>query len=418
MSKSKNKGKKPQQNENKSKEDLEIKAEETIDAADEVTDEEVAEEAEEIVEEAAEDAKEVIEEAEEVEDAGEEAESDESGEAEEAEPEKAPRKKIELRVPTEESRANEEFRKLHFIEKCKKDPIIPVCIILAILALIVAGIYFMLPNAKTPSMGMTLSEFQTRFNDGAVAQSLLNNGLDFSFRMPEYVDSTSHPSVLGDKAVITANRAYADFFDGPFKYYSYGGVEGATRKSDGNLSYVRVYVNYGAVEESTESLFARQSSILNDEIINHLLTVLHAAHVNRVTIHYGLIALIAFFLARLLSIVAIVLQSVECSAIGIDYNFIIMIFVNIKSVNIAPNYSWLIIGWINCDELVELMSLHILSACCQCHGCKSQNHKNLFHRSNLFMMVDYLRTQSLISWKPVHLPRSVRPLSLRFLSSV
>ena len=220
MSKSKNKGKKPQQNENKSKEELEIKAEETIDAADEVTEEEVAEEAEEIVEDAAEEAESEV-----IEESGEEAESDESGEEEEEEPKKAPRKKIELNVPTEESRANEEFRKLHFIEKCKKDPIIPVCIILAILALIVAGIYFMLPNAKTPSMGMTLSEFQTRFNDGAVAQSLLNNGLDFSFRMPEYVDSTSHPSVLGDKAVFTANRAYADFFDGPFKYYSYGGVD-------------------------------------------------------------------------------------------------------------------------------------------------------------------------------------------------
>jgi len=250
MSKSKNKGKKPQQNENKSKEELEIKAEETIDAADEVTDEEVAEEAEEIVEDAAEEAESDV-----IEESGEEAESDESGEEEEEEPEKAPRKKIELHVPTEESRANEEFRKLHFIEKCKKDPIIPVCIILAILALIVAGIYFMLPNAKTPSMGMTLSEFQTRFNDGAVAQSLLNNGLDFSFRMPEYVDSTSHPSVLGDKAVFTANRAYADFFDGPFKYYSYGGVEGATRKSDGNLSYVRVYVNYGEEEFNTVWLY-------------------------------------------------------------------------------------------------------------------------------------------------------------------
>ena len=251
MSKSKNKGKKPQQNENKSKEELEIKAEETIDAADEVTDEEVAEEAEEIVEDAAEEAESEV-----IEESGEEAESDESGEEEEEEPKKAPRKKIELYVPTEESRANEEFRKLHFIEKCKKDPIIPVCIILAILALIVAGIYFLLPNAKTPSMGMTLSEFQTRFNDGGVAQSLINSGVDFTFRMPDYVDSTSHPSVLGDKAVITANRAYADFFDGPFKYYSYGGVEGATRKSDGNLSYVRVYVNYGEEEFNTVWLYA------------------------------------------------------------------------------------------------------------------------------------------------------------------
>ena len=251
MSKSKNKGKKPQQNENKSKEELEIKAEETIDAADEVTDEEVAEEAEEIVEDAAEEAESEV-----IEESGEEAESDESGEEEEEEPKKAPRKKIELYVPTEESRANEEFRKLHFIEKCKKDPIIPVCIILAILALIVAGIYFLLPNAKTPSMGMTLSEFQTRFNDGGVAQSLINSGVDFTFRMPDYVDSTSHPSVLGEKAVITANRAYADFFDGPFKYYSVGGVEGATRKSDGNLSYVRVYVNYGEEEFNTVWLYA------------------------------------------------------------------------------------------------------------------------------------------------------------------
>lgn len=251
MSKSKNKGKKPQQNENKSKEELEIKAEETIDAADEVTDEEVAEEAEEIVEDAAEEAESEV-----IEESGEEAESDESGEEDEEEPKKAPRKKIELYVPTEESRANEEFRKLHFIEKCKKDPIIPVCIILAILALIVAGIYFMLPNAKTPSMGMTLSEFQTRFNDGGVAQSLINSGVDFTFRMPDYVDSTSHPSVLGEKAVITANRAYADFFDGPFKYYSVGGVEGATRKSDGNLSYVRVYVQYGEEEFNTVWLYA------------------------------------------------------------------------------------------------------------------------------------------------------------------
>lgn len=251
MSKSKNKGKKPQQNENKSKEELEIKAEETIDTADEVTDEEVAEEAEEIVEDAAEEAESEV-----IEESGEEAESDESGEEEEEEPKKAPRKKIELNVPTEESRANEEFRKLHFIEKCKKDPIIPVCIILAILALIVAGIYFMLPNAKTPSMGMTLSEFQTRFNDGGVAQSLINSGVDFTFRMPDYVDSTSHPSVLGEKAVITANRAYADFFDGPFKYYSVGGVEGATRKSDGNLSYVRVYVQYGEEEFNTVWLYA------------------------------------------------------------------------------------------------------------------------------------------------------------------
>ena len=254
MSKSKNKGKKPQQNENKTDE-LEIKAEETVDTAVEVTDEEAAQEAEEMAEETAEETAEEAE-AEIIEEAAVEAEADESGEDKEEKSEKAPENETEPLVSAEESKANEEFRKLHFIEKCKKDPLIPVCVILAILALIVAGIYFMLPNATTPSMGMTLPEFQTRFNDGGVAQSLINNGVDFTFRAPEYVDSTTHPSVLGDKAVITANRAYADFFDGPFKYYSVGGVEGATRKSDGNLSYVRVYVQYGDEEFNTVWLYA------------------------------------------------------------------------------------------------------------------------------------------------------------------
>ena len=236
MSKTINEANEPQKNENKEIEELE---EHVAEVSVEAETEEEAEESEE---------------AEEVSDNDVDEES--SGETEDNGKEEE-KNAVSVPVPvSEEAKANADFRKLHFVEKCKKDPIIPVCIILAILALIVAGIYFMLPNAKTPSMGMTLSEFQTRFNDGGVAQSLINSGVDFTFRMPEYVDSTSHPSVLGDKAVITANRAYADFFDGPFKYYSVGGVEGATRKSDGNLSYVRVYVNYGEEEFNTVWLYA------------------------------------------------------------------------------------------------------------------------------------------------------------------
>ena len=156
MSKSKNKGKKPQQNENKIKDELEAKAEEIIDTADEVTDGEIAEEAEETASEAAEET--VSESSEEEEESG-----------------KDDGNKPEIKEASEDPGEIEEFRKLHFIEKCRKDPIIPVCIILAILALIVAGIYFMLPNAMTPSMGLTLSDFQTRYNNGQVAASLLNN---------------------------------------------------------------------------------------------------------------------------------------------------------------------------------------------------------------------------------------------------
>ena len=218
MSKSKNKSIKPQENEIKEIEELEADAEETIEASDAENTEEITEEAEE--------------------------------------PVKVSKKKAEVKKASASSKEDEAFRQLPFVEKCRKDPVIPVCIFLAILALIVAGIYFMLPNLLTPSMGMTLSEFQSRYNDGQVSASLINSGVDITFRTPDYVDITAQPSILGDKAVVTAKTAYADFFSGPFKYYSIGGVEGATRKSDKALSYIRVYVNYSDEDFNSVWMYA------------------------------------------------------------------------------------------------------------------------------------------------------------------
>ena len=259
MSKSNKKGKKPQQNENKAIEELDEKiGDASVD--NEETEAEEAGSEEEAVEEAAEETAKTEETAAADEEASEEEASEEESEDDEDAEDGEKEEKIEIDIPDpvseEEAKANEEFRKLPFVEKCKKDPVIPVCIILAILALIVAGIYFMLPNAKTPSMGLTLDDFITRFNEGQVAQSLMNSGFDITFRTPDYVDPTSHPSILGDKEVVKADKAYADFFEGPFKYYNIGGIEGATRKNDGTLAYARVYIQYGEDDFNTVWLYS------------------------------------------------------------------------------------------------------------------------------------------------------------------
>ena len=255
MSKANNKGKEPKQNENKAVEELDEKIEgSSVDT--EETEEEAAEEAgEEASEEETEEASVEIADEESEEENDEASEEDEESEED---GEKEEKSEIEIPDPVseEEAKANEEFRKLHFVEKCKKDPLIPVSIILAILALIVAGIYFLLPNALTPSMGLTLNDFITRFNEGQVAQSLMNSGFDITFRTPDYVDPTAHPSILGDKEVVKAKTAYADFFEGPFKYYNIGGIEGATRKNDGTLAYARVYIQYGEDDFNTVWLYS------------------------------------------------------------------------------------------------------------------------------------------------------------------
>ena len=164
-----------------------------------------------------------------------------------------------------EKAANAEFRKLPFIEKCKKDPMIPVSLLMVVVAIAVAAIYFMLPNSKTPTMGIGLSEFVQRFNNGAVASSLMQSGADIGFRTPPYVDPAVKPSILGDKAIITASSSYADFFAGPSKYFITAGMEGATRKSDGTISYVRIWVQYSDLSDAADfnSVWMYFSNTLN-----------------------------------------------------------------------------------------------------------------------------------------------------------
>ena len=123
----------------------------------------------------------------------------------------------------------------------------------------------MLPNAKTPTMGIELSEFIQRFNNGAVASSLLQSGADIGFRTPPYVDPDSKLSIMGDKAIITASRSYADFFAGPSKYFITAGIEGATRKNDNTLSYVRIWVQYSDLSDDADfnSVWMYFSNTLN-----------------------------------------------------------------------------------------------------------------------------------------------------------
>ncbi len=253
MSKSKNKGNKPDQNNKQSSEETNVKVDKEVE--EKVSEETAEESVEETVEETADEvAGEVADEVK----TEEPAEEDKGDKADEAgEPVKAEKAEVKeekkagssknkpMSKKAKEREANAKFRALPFSEKCKKDPVIPVCIALVFVAIIVAVIYFTVPNAITPSMGMTLDEFNTRFNDTEVIHSLLGSGLDFRYGNVPYVDPAVEPSILGDQATVTGNPSYVDFFSGPSKSTINSGIEGATRRNDGELAYVRLYVEYG-----------------------------------------------------------------------------------------------------------------------------------------------------------------------------
>ncbi len=263
MSKKKNKGNRPAQKDIKKTGDIkETEVKETEELDEETEAEEITEDAEDV-----EDAETEVSEPEEAEDQTEESDFDDE-EAEkktEKKSDKKPEDKSEKKSDNsgkksekkdsgagdgkskgtkEKPSERDEFLQLSFIEKCKKDPVIPVMLLLAFVAVIVAIIYFVMPNAKTPSLGFTLDDFKTRYNNGEVATQLYANGMDIGINYTTYIDRSVTPSILGEKETFTVDSSNVDYFNGDAALMLSAGVEGATRKNDGELAYVRVYVEY------------------------------------------------------------------------------------------------------------------------------------------------------------------------------
>ena len=249
--------KKPEQNNNEKAEvkKIEEKAEE-LEAVEEET-EEAAEAVSEDIEESEEPESVDVEETEEEEDSEEETEDAEEEEEEEKKPKKAKAAPAEKTEPVKiGGLTKEEFNKLSFIDKCKKDPIIPVMLLLAVLAVIVAAIYFIMPSARIKSLGITLEEFKTRFNSSEVAVEMYNNGHSIGINYTDYYDATATTSILGDKATFTVDPGYADFFYGDVSLLYTIGIEGATRKTDNELAFFRLFVKYNSENQEDAYLLA------------------------------------------------------------------------------------------------------------------------------------------------------------------
>ena len=223
MSKGKKKGAKPQKNDIKKTEKIEELENEEAVVSEEIEETEVSDKADE----------DMIE-------VETEVSEDEVSEEEEIKDKKKPVEK----KSSSDSAEKQKWDKLSFAEKCKKDPVIPVSIILAFVMIVVAVIYFMLPNSKSPSMGITLDEFRSRYDSAEVATQLYANGMDIGINYTNYVDRTVTPSILGEKETFTVDSKYVDYFTGDASLILDAGLEGATRKNDSELAYIRVYVEY------------------------------------------------------------------------------------------------------------------------------------------------------------------------------
>ena len=147
---------------------------------------------------------------------------------------------------------NEEFDKLSFIDKCKKDPIIPASFILAFLAIVGAAIYFVLPY-RTPAMKITLEEFKESYESTEMYNNLfINFGLDIS--PVTYIDTANvstegfagyYPDDNFGELNMTEFESDRDYFQVTLNSDIITLMQGSSRKSDGKLTSLRFITKYG-----------------------------------------------------------------------------------------------------------------------------------------------------------------------------
>lgn len=129
-----------------------------------------------------------------------------------------------------------------FIEKCKKDFVIPLCLIAAVLVIVAIILRSILPILTIKTMGMSLTDFKTRYES---TDTFTNLYAPYGFDFPiQYIDSKDIPYLEEGKS--TDGRGIKYFgglvIDGLFFYNII--VQGHARATDDKLIDMRVTIEY------------------------------------------------------------------------------------------------------------------------------------------------------------------------------
>jgi len=122
------------------------------------------------------------------------------------------------------------------------DPVIPICLILAVVVFIGSLLYFILPVAANPAMDMTYEQFTDKYRNTEMYQNLFN-----SFEMNiDNVTYITNNSETGENLSfkITDNNHYLDSFEKLVNAHFGAAIQGQSRKFDGKLTFLRAIAEY------------------------------------------------------------------------------------------------------------------------------------------------------------------------------
>lgn len=137
------------------------------------------------------------------------------------------------------------------------DPVIPICLILAAVALIGAVLYFILPVAVNPAMSFTYKDFVQKYENTSTYQVMLSK-FDMDISEIKYI--------IGDQDdngfKLTDSNSYLDSFSCVINKDLGAAIQGQSRKFDSKLTLLRAVVKYGDKNTSTNLMCSYYSAIL------------------------------------------------------------------------------------------------------------------------------------------------------------
>lgn len=135
-------------------------------------------------------------------------------------------------------------------EKKKFDPVIPICLVLAVLVVIGAVCYFTLPGRYKKNLGVTIEELRLRYQQTTEYTTYMS---DFGFMVPEVAYSQGGESNV-DRFEANINNSAVPYLTS---------IMGSTRSVDGKIVNLRVLASYSDSEDYFNFLMIYYASYLH-----------------------------------------------------------------------------------------------------------------------------------------------------------
>ena len=137
--------------------------------------------------------------------------------------------------------------KTTFIDKCKKDPIIPACILCIVIAIVLAVVKFVVPMFSVKTLGITIDDYRTQYQTTGLYNSVL---MPYNFAIPEvtYQESSNVSLTAAGEAQNKQNDKYIYFYAAiPNTATNFStAIQGSALKSNGEIVALRVMASLDA----------------------------------------------------------------------------------------------------------------------------------------------------------------------------